>query len=186
MNLHAWIISKAWYDDLGVGYSKLIEQFPHVPGPLAPYDTLTDLRKPWGRHPVTGDPLLVIEVDRWTSEIVTPGVMSQSALITPGVDTVPAVTVTGAIVYDFATTTSIHQHAQHLVLALETVDGSEPPIEGWGKDDGFTASQWLQYRNPLVTLGIEAAVIDNWRTNNPDATRRAFYFAFRNFINNQG
>jgi hypothetical protein len=186
MNLKTWIISKAFFDGSGgVGKSKLMEDFPHVIGPLAFYDTIPNLAKPWGRHPDTGDVLLVTEVDRYTSTVTTPGVMSQSDLITPAQNTVPAVCVTAAIVYDFATAQAIHAAATHLVLALETVDGSEPPISGWGPDDGFTTTLWNQIRSGLIALGMEDTVIDGWRTNNPDATRRDFYNALKNFITTQ-
>ena len=185
-NLKSWIISKAWYDGTGeVGKSKLMEHFPHVLGPLAPYDTLTNLAKPWGRHPDTGDVLLVTEVDRYTSTIVAPGVMSQSDRLTPLQDTIPAVCVTEAIVYDIDVATAIHQHNQHLVLAFETVDGSEPPLEGWGKDDPFTENRWDQLRNGLVTLGADPAVLDTWRGNNPDGTPREFYNALDSYIQRQ-
>ena len=186
MNLKCWVISKAFFDGSGgVGKSKLMEDFPHEIGPDVLYDTVTGIRRPVGRHPVTGDPLLVTGYDRYTSTVTTPGVMSQGDLITPAQDTVPAVAVTAAIVYDFATVQAIHAHNQHLVLALETVDGSEPPISGWGKDDGFTTTLWNQIRNGLVALGMEDTVIDGWRTNNPDATRRELYNALKNFITTQ-
>lgn len=185
-NLKSWIISKAFYDGTGdVGKSKLMEHFPHVLGPLAPYDTLTGLAKPWGRHPTTGDVLIVTEVDRFTSTVTTPGIMSQSDRLTPDQDTIPAVCVTEAIVYDIDVATAVHQHNQHLVLAFETTDGSEPPLEGWGKDDEFTAGRWTQIRNGLVALGMDAQTIDDWRTNNPNATPRDFYGALSNFIQGQ-
>jgi hypothetical protein len=186
MNLKTWIISRAHYDGSGgVGRSKLQEHFPHIPGPDQPYDTLTNLRKPWGRHPVTGDPLLVMEVDRFTSLVETPGVMGMSDRITPEEGSVPAVCVTAARVYDFDVAQAIHAHNQHLVLALETVDGSEPPIEGWGKDDGFPPAQWTKIRNGLVAMGADPEVIDGWRTANPDGTRREFYFALERYIDRQ-
>ena len=186
MNLRLWVISRAWYDDEGVGYSKLMEHFPHVIGPDVLYDTLTDLRKPWGRHPVTGDPLIVMGCDRYTSTVVTPGVMSHSARLTPHDGTVPAVTVTECVVYDYPTAQAIHAHAQHLILALEVVNSDDdPPIAGWGKDDTFAPALWTQIRNGLVTLGMDSQTIDNWRTVNPDATRREFYFALSNFIQRQ-
>ena len=117
MNLKCWIISRAFYDGTGeVGKSKLMEHFPHVLGPLAPYDTLSNLLKPWGRHPVTNDVLLVTEVDRFTSTIVTPGIMSQSDRLTPDQDTIPAICVTEAVAYDIDVATDIHLHAQHLSL----------------------------------------------------------------------
>ena len=187
MNLTLWVISKAHFDHDGVGYSKLMEHFPYEIGPDVFYDTLTNLRKPWGRDPTTGDPLLVTTVDRYTSTITTPGIMAQTARITPGVDTVPAVCVTEAKVYDFDVAQAIHTHLQHLVLALEVVDPEDdPPIAGWGKDDTFTAQLWTQVRDGLVALGVEAEVVDGWRDDNPTASRREFYNALKTFINQQG
>jgi hypothetical protein len=187
MNLKTWVISKAWYDepDPGVGKSKLQEHFPHIPGPDQPYDTLTNLRKPWGRHPVTGDPLLVMEVDRFTSLVETPGVMAMADRITPEEGSVPAVCVTAARVYDFDVATAIHAHNQHLVLALETYDGEDPPIEGWGKDDEFPPAQWTKIRDGLVAMGMDADLIDAERAAHPDATRRQFYHWLDREINGQ-
>lgn len=186
MNLRSWVISKAFYDGTGgVGKSKLMETFPHELGPDVFYDHLPNLRKPYGRHPDTGDVLLVTEVDRYTSTIVTPGVMSHSDRITPAQDTVPPVCVTEAIVYDIDVATAIHQHNQHLVLAFETVDGSEPPLEGWGKDDPFTEARWAQLRNGLVALGADPDVLDTWRGNHPDGTPAEFYNALDNYIKKQ-
>jgi len=184
--LKSWVLSRAYYDGTGgVGKSKLQEHFPHEPGPDQFYDHVTGVRHPMGRHPDTGDPLWVKEYDRYTQQIITPGVMSLSDRITPEQDSVPSVCVTEAIVYNFDVAQAIHAHAQHLVLAFETIDGSEPPIEGWGKEDGFTASQWTKYRNALVALGMPAETIDTWRDNHPNATRRDFYMALRGFINQQ-
>lgn len=185
-NLKSWVISKAYYDGTGgVGLSKLIEDFPHVLGATTFYDTVTGVMRPVGRHPVTGDPLWVTGYDRYVQEVITPGVMGMSDRITPAQGTVPAVAVTESRLYDIDVATAIHQHNQHLVLAFETIDGSDPPITGWAPDDGFTAQQWNQYRNALVTLGMPAATIDNWRASNPDATRREFYHALKSFINQQ-
>ena len=185
-NLKCWVISKAWYEgDVGVGKSKLMEHFPHELGPDVLFDTLTNLRKPWGRDPATGDPLLVIEVDRFTSLVETPGVMSSSDRITPADDTVPTACVTSNRVYDFDVATAIHAHAEHLILALETYDGEPPPIEGWGPDDEFPPAQWTKIRDGLVQLGMPAETIDGWRDNNLDATRREFYMALQNFIQRQ-
>ena len=186
MNLKTWTISRAFFDGTGgVGKSRLMEDFPMVWGATVLYDTVTNIMRPTGRHPVTGDPLYVTGYDRYEQEVVTPGVMGMSDRITPLEGTVPAVCITASTVYDFDVATAIHQHAQHLVLAFETVDGSEPPIEGWGKDDGFTASQWTVYRNALVTMGADPEVIDGWRTNNPEGTRKEFYFALERYIDRQ-
>ena len=186
MNLKTWVISKAYYDGTGgVGKSKLMEQFPHALGPLAFYDNLTNLAKPWGRDPATGDPLIVTEVDRFTSTVVTPGVMSSSDRLTPADGSVPTACVTSNRVYDSDVATAIHAHVEHLVLAFETYDGEDPPIEGWGPDDGFTSPQWTTMRDFLVSLDAPADDLDQWRTNHPNATRREFYDALDGFIERQ-
>ena len=57
----AAVISKAEYDSEGVGYSTVQEDFPVILGPLAVYDQIDILMKPWGRDPATGLPLFVNE-----------------------------------------------------------------------------------------------------------------------------
>ena len=85
----AAVISRAEYDSEGVGYSTVQDDFPVITGPLAVYDQVDILMKPWGRDPATGLPLFVNEagVDRWTGTITQDGVNSSSAYATPTVDT---------------------------------------------------------------------------------------------------
>jgi hypothetical protein len=147
------------------------------------YDIISNY--PMGRHPDTGSPLWIENATRYTKEIITPGVMGMSDRITPEEGSVPAVCVTACKVYDFDVAVAIHSHNQHLVLALETIDGSDPPIAGWGKDDGFQPAQWTKIRDGLVAMGMDADLIDAERAAHPDATRRQFYHWLDREINGQ-
>jgi hypothetical protein len=181
------VISKAEYDSEGVGYSTVQEDFPFEIGPLAFYDTLSNLAKPWGRHPTTGEPLLVTEVDRYTSTITQHGVNSSSAFATPTKDSVPAACIVVAQVTNQATILDIDNAAKHFVLGVDgpqDLHGEDLPagLLPYQFDEPFPSARWDELRAGLIALGLSASAIDNWRSNNPDATPRDFGEAFKDFI----
>lgn len=180
------VISKAEYDSEGVGYSTVAEDFPMEIGPLAPYDTLSGLMKPWGRHPDTGEPLYVTEVDRYTGTITQEGVNSTSAFATPTVDTVPAACIVVCQVTAASVISAIDAANKHFVLGIDNPDLSgdplPPALEPYDWDVAFPPARWTQLRNSLVALGLDAEIIDDWHDANPDATPREFGEAFKRFI----
>ena len=182
----AAVISLAEYTSEGVGYSTVQEEFPMIVGPLAFYDHLSGLAKPWGRHPDTGDPLIVTEVDRYTSTITQDGVNSSSAYATPTVDTVPAACIVIVQVTDASVLAAIDGAAKHFVLGIENPDLNGDPLsaalEVYDWDVTFPPARWTELRDALVGLGMDAATIDGWHTANPEATPRDFGEAFRAFI----
>ena len=181
------VISKAEYDSEGVIFSTGAEDFPFEIGPLAPYDTLTGLAKPWGRDPATDLPLLVTEVDRYTSQIITHGDNSSGAFAAPTKDTISAACIVICQVTNVATILAIDNHAKHFVLGVDgpqDLHDEDLPtgLLPYQFDEPFLLARWTELRNGLIALGLDAGVIDNWRTNNPDATPRDFGEALKAFI----
>ena len=184
--LRAGVISLASYDSEGVGYSTVMEDFPMVIGPLAFYDTLSGLAKPWGRDPVTDEPLIVTEVDRYTSTITQHGVNSTSAFATPTLDTIPPATIVIVQVTAESVLFAIENHVKHIVLGIDNPDllGDElpPNLLPFDWDVTFPPNRWTVVRDGLVSIGMEAELIDDWHDANPDATPREFAEAFKNFL----
>ena len=105
---------------------------------------------------------------------------------------VPAVAISRALCEE-ATALQIHQGVRSLILAAEvwndvTEEWDDYIRNGtnWGRTAPFTDPRWIQIRDGLVALGMEAAQIDNWKTNNPDATPTEFYHALKVFLDSQG
>lgn len=183
------IISKAEYDSEGVGYSTVMEDFPMALGPLAVFDQIDIQMKPWGRDPATGLPLFINEanVDRWTSAITQDGIVSLSAFATPAKDTIPGACIVIAQVTDnIPILSAIDGHNKHRILGIDnpdlTGDSLPPALQPFDFDVTFPPARWTVIRNGLVTLGMNPEIIDDWKTDNPDATPRQFGKAFNNFI----
>ena len=169
----AWVISKAEYDSDGVSFSTVAEDFPFELGPDALYDTLTNLRKPWGRDPATGLPLLVTEVTRYTATITQHGVSSSSADVTPVRDQVPAACIAKVQVTNAGSLASIDAAAKHFVLGVRVIDSEDtlpPGLEPYAHDAEMPSARWTELRAGMISLGIPAAKIDGWRERNPEAT----------------
>ena len=102
---------------------------------------------------------------------------------------IPAVAISRTI-NDDVTGTAIHQAARSLILAAE-----EWVDEAWvdyiysganfGPEQPFASWHWTQVRNGVVGLGVDAQVIDDWKTANSDATKVDFYHALRNLLTGQ-
>ena len=184
----AAVISKAVYDEgENVGYSTVQEDFPMVLGPLAVHDQVDILMKPWGRSE-DGLPLFINEagVDRWTGTINTHGVNSSSAYATPSKDTIPAACIVIVQVTSASVLAAIDGAAKHFVLGIDNPDlnGDELPagLLPYDWDVTFPPARWTELRNALVSLGLDAEVIDGWHDNNPDATPRDFGESFKKLI----
>lgn len=182
----AAVISVCDYDSEGVGYSSVQEDFPFAIGPDVFYDTISNIRKPWGRHPVTNEPLLVTEVDRYTSTIDTHGVVSSSAYAVPAQGSTPDVCIVIVQVSNTATLVDIEGAAKHFVLGIDDPDLYGAPLPAgllpYEFDAPIPAGRWTTLRDGMVSRGMGATALDNWKTNNPDATPRDFGKAFKNFI----
>ena len=180
------VLSLADYESEAPGYSTAVEDFPFEVGPLALFDTLTNLMKPWGRDPATDLPLYVTEVERYTGTITTNGVNSQGAYATPREGETPDGTIVlcqttnSDVIYD------IEAHAKHLVLGVEDPDmtGEElpPALKPFGWDEPFPEPRWQAVRTAMITLGMPEEVLDNWRDDNPDGTPREFGKAYQNYL----
>jgi len=183
----AAVISKAEYDTEGLGYSTVQDDFPLVVGPLALYDTLSGLMKPWGRDPATGNPLYVTEVDRYTGTITTNGVTSSSDYATPTKDTIPAACIVMVQVSSASALASIDGAAKHFVLGVDPnpLDDSEELPAGllpYQWDVPMPPARWTTLRNALVQLGVDGDLLDTWAANHEDFTPKDFGEAFKAFI----
>ena len=185
----AAIMSRAEYDSEGVGYSTVMEDYPAIIGPLAVFDQIDIAMKPWGRDPATQLPLFVNEtgVDRWTGTVTQDGVVSSSAYATPTKDTVPPACIVITQVTDSAILGTIDQNVKHFVLGVNNPDLNGDPLPSellpYDADEPFLPARWTELRDTLVTAGADAAALDNWKANNPNATPRDFAEAFKAFIN---
>ena len=183
----AAIISKAEYDTEGVGYSTVAEDFPLEIGPLALYDTLTGLMKPWGRDPATNEPLYVTEVDRYTGTIVTNGVTSTSDYASPTKDTIPAACIVIVQVSAASVLAGIDGAAKHFVLGVDPspLDGTEelpPALQPYQWDVPMPTARWNTLKAGMVQLGVDENLLDQWAANHPDFTPKDFGEAFKSFI----
>ena len=183
----AAVISKAEYDTEGVGFSTVMEDFPLVVGPLALYDTLSGLMKPWGRDPATDNPLYVTEVDRYTGTITTEGVTSSSHYATPTRDTVPAACIVIVQVSAASALAGIDSANKHFVLGVDPqpLDGSEElpaGLQPYQWDVPMPSARWDTLRAALVSLGVDETLLNNWASNNEDFTPKEFGEAFKAFI----
>ena len=184
----AAVISKAEYDSEGVGYSTVQEDFPVILGPLAVYDQVDILMKPWGEDPATGLPLFVNEsgVDRWTGTITQDGINSSSAYATPTKDTIPAACITIVQVTAASVLLAIDNAAKHFVLGVDDPDLNGDPLPAglmpYEFDAPIQANRWTELRDAMVVLGVDADLIDKWKSNHPDATPRDFAEVFKEFI----
>lgn len=170
-----------------VGFSNAMNDFPMLLGPLALYDSLTNLMYPWGRHPTTGEPLFVTEVDRYTGQITQNGINSMGGWATPEKDSSPMATLVSAQVTNAAILNSIHGDDDYFVLGVISPDlnGDDlpPALQPFDANAPIGASHKTDLRNFLVsTLGFSANPVDNWFTANPDATPWDFGEAFKDFI----
>jgi len=183
------VISLADYDSEDPSYSTVGEDFPFELGPLALYDTLSNLMNPWGRPPSTGEPLFVTEVDRYTGQITTHGVNSMGAYATPKEGVTPDGSITVCQVTNAAVIIDIENHAKHIVLGIDETDlqDSEAEMPAWMApyyfDEPFPDARWDILYSGLLTIGVDQDVLDNWRDANPEGTPREFGEAYRNYLN---
>jgi hypothetical protein len=181
----AFVLSKADFEE-GVGHSSVVEDFEFIPGPDQPFDTLTDLRKFWGRDPATGLPLIVPTVDRFTTTVVQHGVTSASDEVTPAWGVVPDACLVDLQVSAASVLAGIDGAAKHFVLGVFNPDLNGDPLpaglQPYDMDVEMPGARWTELRNALVARGVDATKIDGWRDNHPNATPRDVAQAFRNLI----
>ena len=183
----AAVISKAEYDTEGVGYSTVMSDFPFELGPDVLHDTLTGLRKPWGRDD-DGLPLLVTEVTRYKSTVTTHGVTSSSDFATPTKGTIPAASIAIITVSAVSVLAGIDAAAKHFVLGVDPTPLDDPEaslpagLQPYAWNVAIPANRWTALKAGLVSLGVDGAILDTWKSNNPDATPRDFGEAFKAFI----
>jgi hypothetical protein len=184
----AWIISKAQYDHDGVAFSTVAADFPFEIGPDQLYDTISNLRKPWGRDAATGLPLLVTEITRYTATIAQHGVCSSSADVVPMLHQIPAACIARVQVTNAATLADIDAAAKHFVLGVRVVNSEDalpPALEPYAYDVALPSARWDELRGGMISLGIDADRIDNWRDNHPNATPLDVRNAFRALISQE-
>lgn len=159
-----------------------------VLGPLAVYDQIDILMKPWGRDPATGLPLFVNEagVDRWTGTVSQHGVVSSSAYATPLKDSDPPAAIVIVQTSNAGVLGQIDAANKHFVLGIENPDMNgnplEAPFDAYDWDVAFPPARWTELRNALVAIGLDADDVDGWKDNHPDATPKEFAEAFDRFI----
>jgi hypothetical protein len=180
----AFVLSKADFEE-GVGHSSVMEDFPLVIGPDQPHDTLNDLRKPWGRDPATGWPLLVMTVDRFTATITQDGVVSASDEVTPEWGVVPDACLVDLQVSAASVLADIDAAAKHFVLGVFNPDLNGDPLpaglDPYDMDVPMLPVRWATLRAALVSRGVDGTLLDNWYNNHPDATPHDVAKAFRSF-----
>jgi len=170
-----------------VGFCNAMQDYPMVLGPLALYDTLTNLMKPWGRHPTTDEPLFVTEVDRYTGQITTNGINSQGAWATPEKDSSPMATLVSAQVTNAGVLADIHADADYFFLGVINPDMNGDPLPPALEPFDADVPMQTSHKTDLIdfcinTLGLPSGGVNNWFTNNPNATPWDFANDFKEFI----
>lgn len=191
------------------GYLDAMGDFPHVIEPGADFGmTLGEVQsEPWWNGSKTKrmvgrdqneNPLWVdaSNLPLKVQSVTTPGIVSRGGVrylgnsydinYRPPSGAVPYVGIQGCVAYNLSVASQLNT-GSYRVLAAWTEDPEEAPpqIEGWGPLDSISEARWTSIRNPLVTLGIDAAVIDNWRSVNPSGTPVQFINALKSYLNSQ-
>ena len=181
------ILSVADYTSEKAGFCNAQKDFSFEVGPLALFDTLTNLMRPWGRDPATDLPLYVTEVERYTGTITQNGINSQGTWATPEEDSSPMATLVSAQVTAAGVLQNIHAHADYFIVGVVDPDlnGEElpPVLQPFSADVPMQSGHKADLRDFCVnTLGLPAGGVDNWFTDNPEATPWDFGYAFKDFI----
>ena len=175
-------------DDNVVGFSEVMVDYPAVLGPLAFYDTLTNLMEPRGRHPTTGEPLFVTEVDRYTGQVTTNGVISLESEISPpsgnpiDASIVRAGLTTAGVVQD------IDLDASYLVWGMwaqgdvENQEALPPALQIWWVDAAVDSERKLAFDAFMLARGTSSAVLNDYWASNPSATYRTVGKDFDTFL----
>ena len=177
---------KAEYDSEGVSYTKLMEEFPRVLGNPVFFDSV-DVYKPWGRDPADGMPLWVDQVvSRYKMTPSTHGVASLGSSYAPEKDAIPAVALVEGWVTNAAVLAAIDAVAKYFVLGVfpEDILGDPIPsaLQPYATNVPMPGARWTQLRNGMVFLGMDAELLDRWKSNHPEATPLDIAQAFRSFI----
>jgi len=142
--------------------------------------------KAWVLNRVIGDG----DASAWRGEVsdlaTSNGIRSEDVLRTDPPHAGIAITMIGPLTPAQALT--VHNLPMYEVLAAQYTNAEEngedagEPYPSWGTDDPFTDPRWVGVRDGLVAMGLDAVVIDTWKTNNPDGTPREFYHALSNYL----
>jgi len=177
---------KAEYDSEGVAFTKLMEDFPVELGDDVFYDSI-DVYKPWGRDPVDKMPLWVDQVvSRYKKSVTTHGVQSLGASYSPEQGAVPAASLVEGWVTNAAVLAAIDAVPKYHVLGIFPEDIAGDPIpeslRPYATDTLISDTRWTKLRNGLVSVGMDADLIDTWRGHHPAATPMEVAKAFVKFI----
>ena len=177
---------KAEYDSEGVGYTKLMEDFPMVLGNPVFFDSI-DVYRPWSRDPADGMPLWVDQVvSRYKMTPSTHGVASLGSSYAPEKDAIPAVAVVDGWVTNAAVLLQIDNAPKFFVLGIfpEDILGNPVPsaLEPYATNVKMPDARWAILRAKLIGQGMDETLIDRWKTRHPDATPMDIAQKFKEFI----
>lgn len=202
----AAVISKAEYgDNEEPGFSTVLADFPTVEEAGVAYDkTLAEIQaEDWwrgkpesfhlGRIRDPEDPYVGSKVwvkaganDLFVGRILQHGVDGSSDYARPSRDTIPAASIVIVTVTAASVLLAIDNHAKHFVLGVFNPDlNGDELSEGllpYDIDTPMLNARWTNLRNALVSLNLDAGVIDGWHDNNPEATPKDFGEVFKAFI----
>lgn len=183
----ALVFSRADFSG-GVGFSSVSDDFPVTLGPATLFDHVDGIQRFVGRDPDTGLPLLVVEYDRYITEIVTNGVQSASDGISPPFGVAPDVCSLMVEVTAASVLAAIEGMAKHVVYGVWNVQSDADPndlppaLAPYYVDAVMPEAKWTQIYNGLIARGADQARLDTWRANNPEATPRDVQKAFAGLV----
>ena len=135
--------------------------------------------------------------DLFVGRVLQHGVDGSSDYARPGRDTVPAACIVVITVTAASVLLAIDQAATHFVLGVHGPDINGDPLPAgllpYEFDTPIPSARWTDpdpppgppqtLREGMIVLGLSEAKLDEWKTENPDATPRDFAKKFKTLIN---
>lgn len=174
-------------DSLVVGFSEAMEDHPYIVKPGSVIYDYVDLRRTWGRHPDTGEPLWIDEPNtaRHIQEVDEEGINSMGAEVIPPVDNPIDASLCNCRISNDQMVTEIDEDPKYLIWGLESL--LEDPVypagkEDWQMDLPVTAERKLAFDTFMLARGTEAATLNDYWTSNPSATYESVAKDFGMFL----
>jgi hypothetical protein len=165
-----------------------MEDFPVELGAATLYDTVTGIQRFVGRDPATGLPLIVTGYDRYITAVATNGVVSASDGVSPPYGVAPDVCSVTVEVTAASVLSAIDAAAKHVAYGVwNCQDGAEPDdlpagLLPYYVRSPMPAAKRTEIINGLIARGADAAKVNGWFNNHPQATPSEVKAAFENFV----
>jgi hypothetical protein len=159
----------------GVGYSDAMEDHPYIVKPGSVIYDQVNIRRTWGRHPDTGEPLWIDEpnTNRRFQEVDEDGIGSMGADVVPPLNNPIDASMCNCQISADQPVTEIDEDVKYLIWGLTSL--LDPPVypagkEDWQMDLPVTSERKASFDAFMVARGVDAQVLADYWTDKPDAT----------------